>query len=432
MTREQFAMCKTVFEAAPNKPGWEIQAMFRDYQNEAKSERVQIAINHMRQIEAEVKQGRFELLTSHRIPTDKIGPGTLMRSADASSYLQTLGLDTSWLSDIKAAPVKQWAINILTDEAARKWLQRRAWSIGEMRWLMHDLDPMPTNNADYMTLMPNEIGIDLMQNAIDAGDITALNTNNKGEGLYRPGDVIRTAESMDYGNWRLWANLLNQINEQQSAPTPELSLADAVKINDAAAAMGCTVESLLREAGTDDRLLYVALKPHSAKLCALPSNTNPQNGAYTTKGHKIVPLQQHYAESLAIAGSVEVAQYQASFGGILDWHWWMLDAPQTVSVGMVYVPRSQLPTDAPAEKVEAVTDTTPNNNEVYWRVVLKNKINTFDTASKKGRSTVREVIKSLQALNDVRIPRHTFVDTLAWIDDMGNRQIVEKKQSATR
>ena len=100
MTQEQFARCKTVFEAAPNKPTWQIQAEFRDFRNEAKGERTQIAIKHMRQIEAEVKRGSFELLTSHRIPTAKLEPGTLMRIADARAYLQSLGLDTSWLSDI--------------------------------------------------------------------------------------------------------------------------------------------------------------------------------------------------------------------------------------------------------------------------------------------------------------------------------------------
>lgn len=131
----------------------------------------------------------------------------------------------------------------------------------------------------------------------------------------------------------------------------ELSLTDVVRINEAAEVMGCTVEYLLREAGNDEHLLYVALKPHSAKLCAIPSHTNPQNGSYTTKSHKIVIMAQHYAESLAIAGSAEIAQYQAGFikGGILDWHYWMLDVPQTVNVDMVFVPRSQLP-DTPAAK----------------------------------------------------------------------------------
>ncbi len=107
MTREQFAICKTVFEAATNKPEWDIQTEFRDYQAEAKSERGEIAIQHMRQIEAEVKQGRFEILTSHRIPTDKLEPGTLMRISDARTYLQSLGLDSSCLNAIEAAPIEQ-------------------------------------------------------------------------------------------------------------------------------------------------------------------------------------------------------------------------------------------------------------------------------------------------------------------------------------
>jgi hypothetical protein len=110
MTQEQFARCKTVFEAAPNKPTWQIQAEFRDYQNEAKGEQRKIATEHMRHIEAEVKNGCFEILTSYRIPTDKLEPGTLMRIADASSYLQPLGLDTLWLSDIDKPATKVEAV----------------------------------------------------------------------------------------------------------------------------------------------------------------------------------------------------------------------------------------------------------------------------------------------------------------------------------
>ena len=80
-----------------------------------------------------------------------------------------------------------------------------------------------------------------------------------------------------------------------------------------------------------------------------------------------------------------------------------------------------------ATKVEAKPVTASNNSKVYWRVVLKNNIKTFDAASKNGKATVREVIKSFQALNDVKIPCHKNADTLVWIDDMGSRQTAAKK-----
>lgn len=192
----------------------------------------------------------------------------------------------------------------------------------------------------------------------------------------------------------------------------ELSLTDVVRINEAAEVMGCTVEYLLREAGNDEHLLYVALKPHSAKLCAIRSHTNPQNGSYTTKSHKIVVMAQHYAESLAIAGSAEIAQYQAGFikGGILDWHYWMLDVPQTVNVDMVFVPRSQLP-DAPAAKGKAAQGTNPNGErwEEQARTIADECFNR-DTAngcrdSLKGYSM--RVMELMQE-RDVKEPRGIF------------------------
>ena len=148
-------------------------------------------------------------------------------------------------------------------------------------------------------------------------------------------------------------------NMEQNSVT--LSLSDAVKIDDAAKKMGCTVESLLREAGNEERLLYVALKPYSATLRAPRSHPNPRSMTHTNRTGCIVAMMSHYAELLVIHGSAEIAGYQASFikGDILDWHKWVLDAPQTINVDMVFVPRSQLPVmpaDALAAIEQAATD----------------------------------------------------------------------------
>ena len=101
MTPEQFALCRKAFDVAPNKPEWQIQAEFRDYRNEAKGERAQIAIKHMRQMENAVHRGSLHILTAHRVPGDKLEPGTLISIADARAYLEPLGLDTSWLDEIE-------------------------------------------------------------------------------------------------------------------------------------------------------------------------------------------------------------------------------------------------------------------------------------------------------------------------------------------
>lgn len=150
-------------------------------------------------------------------------------------------------------------------------------------------------------------------------------------------------------------------NMEQNSVT--LSLCDAVRIIDAAKKMGCTVESLLREAESEERLLYVALKPFSATLRAPHSHPDPQNSRLITGAGCIVAMSSHYAELLVTHGSAEITGYQASFikGDILDWHKWVLDVPQTVNVDMVFVPRLQLPVmpaNATAAKVE---DAKPAN-----------------------------------------------------------------------
>ncbi|MDI1229859.1 MAG: hypothetical protein PSU93_01770 [Methylobacter sp.] len=144
---------------------------------------------------------------------------------------------------------------------------------------------------------------------------------------------------------------------KQEAEKTTLSLNDAVRIDEAAKSMKCTVESLLREAANSERLLYVALKPHSSKLVAIPSHPNPRQGEDTTKSHSIVAMLPNYAESIAIAGSADIKQYQASFeeGGLLDWHYWMLDEPQTVGVDMVFVSRAHLTPVVPATDPASTT-----------------------------------------------------------------------------
>jgi len=171
----------------------------------------------------------------------------------------------------------------------------------------------------------------------------------------------------------------------------ELSLADVVRINEAAPLMGCTVESLLRQAANDERLLYVALKPHTEKLSAIRSHPNPRTGQTTRNHISFVAMMSRDAVSLATIGSADISQYQASFGGALDWHYWMLDKPQTVGVDMVFVPRSQLPADAPAAKGEAETATSPSGNG--WLTQAPAETPSTTDANKPPRARVGEQIQ---------------------------------------
>lgn len=149
----------------------------------------------------------------------------------------------------------------------------------------------------------------------------------------------------------------------------ELSLDDAIKINEAADLIGCTVESILRQAENCERLLYVAIKPHAAKLSAIPSHPKPLTASYTTRDIKIIAMQPQYVKSLVVTGSADISQYEAGFEPPLADHYYMLDTPQTVGIDMVYFPRSQLPADAPATKVRTKKtsdivnmEATPENN----------------------------------------------------------------------
>jgi len=181
----------------------------------------------------------------------------------------------------------------------------------------------------------------------------------------------RTAQGEELQNLLVMVDELKQyaarfqIGIQEAAPLEQdepvtLNLADAVKIDDAAKEVGCSVESLLRKAARSELVLYAALNPHSAKLAAIPSHTSPREAAYETKQHTLVALLPQYSESLIIAGSAEIRQYSAGFRPPHDWHFWMLDAPQTIGIGNVFVSRSDVVhTAAPAIVQQAATGGTP-------------------------------------------------------------------------
>ena len=120
-----------------------------------------------------------------------------------------------------------------------------------------------------------------------------------------------------------------------------LSFDEVASIEEAAKLGGCSIQSILRAAAQSERLIYVAIRPHSSRLTANASHLNPRQGTQTTKSHTIVAMLPHYATSLAIAGNVDIAQYDAGFKPPHEWHCWELDAPQTISIDSVFVPRRE-------------------------------------------------------------------------------------------
>lgn len=91
MTREQWANCYKTFNAAPNKPIWDIRAVFDDFHGQARGERGQAAFKHFRLLEAEAKAGKLRLLDAHRALTTKLEHDTLISIEDARDYAGPLG-----------------------------------------------------------------------------------------------------------------------------------------------------------------------------------------------------------------------------------------------------------------------------------------------------------------------------------------------------
>ena len=149
---------------------------------------------------------------------------------------------------------------------------------------------------------------------------------------------------------------------------------DLIPLREAAAAAGCTESELLRMAANDKILLHVALKPYAANLSAIPSHENPMTASRRTSSEK-VPLMHRYAEELGSFGDVVIKQYEANaFGKIpqLDWHYWMLEEPQTATIEHVYIARGhvtgeQLPEIKPAKRQAKQEETTVTTNQSQIR-----------------------------------------------------------------
>lgn len=102
------------------------------------------------------------------------------------------------------------------------------------------------------------------------------------------------------------------------------------------------IKDLLMKASRSELLLYVALRPHSATLKAIRSHENPRQSSFKTKDVFYAPLLPHYARLMAEFGEAVIEQYEASVEGKapLDWHYWMLDAPQTVTTEQVKIDKT--------------------------------------------------------------------------------------------
>ena len=107
MTREQWAQCKAAFQAAPDRPTWELVAVFRDYANEARSEQFRIANKHVQTINGQIRMGKMRAYDADLTPVQKVDGWTSQVSVeDARAYLAHLGIELR-ASASPAAPEPQ-------------------------------------------------------------------------------------------------------------------------------------------------------------------------------------------------------------------------------------------------------------------------------------------------------------------------------------
>ncbi|MDE2254175.1 MAG: hypothetical protein KGL42_07930 [Betaproteobacteria bacterium] len=94
MTREQWAQCKAAFQAAPDRPAWDLVAEFRDYVSEARSEQFRIANKHVQAMNALISSGALRAYDAELAPVQKVdGWGAQLRVEDARAYLAELGIE---------------------------------------------------------------------------------------------------------------------------------------------------------------------------------------------------------------------------------------------------------------------------------------------------------------------------------------------------
>lgn len=94
MTPEQWSKCKAAFQAAPDRPAWDLYAGFRNYAQEAKSAQFEIASKHIRAMNELIRGGKMRAYDADLAPVPSVdGWGTQVRVSDARTYLAELGIE---------------------------------------------------------------------------------------------------------------------------------------------------------------------------------------------------------------------------------------------------------------------------------------------------------------------------------------------------
>lgn len=92
-TFTQFKRYREVFDAAPNKPEWDLLAEFQNHRGEAQIRQSTCRNEHFRHIDNAIKSGGMHALTWHRAPAASVQPGVIVPIADARIYFKKCGFE---------------------------------------------------------------------------------------------------------------------------------------------------------------------------------------------------------------------------------------------------------------------------------------------------------------------------------------------------
>ncbi len=94
MTQEQWALCNAAFQAATDRPTWDLVPQFKNYVQAAKSEHARIANKHVQAMNALINAGRMRAYDADLAPVQKVdGWGSQIPVEDARAYLASLGIE---------------------------------------------------------------------------------------------------------------------------------------------------------------------------------------------------------------------------------------------------------------------------------------------------------------------------------------------------
>lgn len=127
ITQEAWANYELIFEKAPNKPLWTLQAQFTDHIGDSKQKRAEVRTDHFKLIDDAIKSGTLKALTAHLSPAKKLEHDTTISIDDARQWL----LPNFFLQGPERTLSKIFAMQAAEKLAAGRYtLQEAAAAIG--------------------------------------------------------------------------------------------------------------------------------------------------------------------------------------------------------------------------------------------------------------------------------------------------------------